>query len=181
MPVCFPNLLVLWLDLMLRGCSANNLGQRLCSALSWAEVPYGRAIAKLKAARSSPPATAATVRGAWARPGSWHRSTFVVLLEVPFPAAAAKAMLRSSACPAGLCSEPAAAPGGTRHSTSCQELVGLPTFAVGGTWAQPACFCPDGDLHSVTVAMLSSPRLSQLWLYQLHLSSAKCREQANVF
>lgn len=39
---------------------------------------------------------------------------------------------------------------------------GTVPLLTGGTWAQPLCFCPHLDLHSVTFVTLSYPRLSQL-------------------
>lgn len=108
------------------------------------------------------------------------------LLGVPFPEAAAKVTLRTSAGgdPAGPVVRVQSILqllGNTRHWASHWELMGLYTLFMGGTWAQPLRCCPYVDLRSVMFVTLSSPRLSQLWRYQLYVSSAKCGEQANVF
>lgn len=117
---------------MQRGCFANSFCQRLCSGLSWAEVPYERAMAKLKAALSSPPPPAVGVRGTQAGPGRWHRSTSVTLLEVPFPEGAAKATVevlprRGQSLPQHR--------GNARASASRWELLGLCTLFVGTAFA----------------------------------------------
>lgn len=158
---------------MLRGCFANSFCQRLCSGLSWAEAPYERAMAKLKVALSSPPAPAVGVRGTRAGPGRWHRSTFVTLLEVPFPKGAAKATLevlprRGQTLPQHR--------GNTRASASRWELLGLRTLLVGTGFA---VFI--GISTALTFVVRSSPRLSRLRRYRLQVWSVKCREQANVF
>lgn len=125
---------------MQRGCFANSFCQRLCSGLSWGEFPYERAMDKLKAALSSPPPPAVGVRGTQAGPGRWHRSTFVTLLEVPFPEGAAKATLevlprrgQSTAAPGerqGL-SEPLGATGTVHafcwHSLCISVFIGIST------------------------------------------------------
>lgn len=172
---------------MLRGCFANSFCQRPCSGLSWTEVPCERAMAKLKAAWSSPPAPASSCQrnpGKAREPAQRHLCrTAGGPLPLPRWRSSLPLLVVTLAGPIMPCSERTATPGEHQgqDSASHWELMGLFLLLMGGTWAQPLCLCPYLDLHGVTLVMLSSPRWSELQGYQFPVSSANVESKQMSF